>query len=123
GLVNGMVEWPAVVSNEPFLVVRGDSGALYYVGIAGARREGAVAAGSRVSVLGLEGPNPHEITAVARGCGPSAEAGPPLVLGPPPPTGGPGAPPPRSRPRPAPGKGPGPRHWDVCDARRAPAGG
>lgn len=105
-LVNGMVEWPAVVSNEPFLVVRGDSGALYYVGIAGARREGAVAAGSRVSVLGLEGPNPHEITAVAMGCGPSAEAALAQLLGSRPATIGPATPTPAPAAAPAPGTAP-----------------
>jgi len=73
-LVNGVLEWPAIVTNEAFLIVRGDDGVLYYVGIAAARREGAVTAGSRVSVLGLEGRSPHEITAVGVGSGPNAEA-------------------------------------------------
>jgi hypothetical protein len=73
-LVNGVVEWPAAVTNESFLIVRGDDGVLYYVGIAGARREGTVAAGGRVSILGLEGRSPHEITAVGIGSGSSAEA-------------------------------------------------
>jgi len=43
------------VTTESFLVVRGDDGAVYYVGIAAARRDGPLAAGARVSVLGLEG--------------------------------------------------------------------
>ena len=73
-LVNGVVEWPAVITNEPFVIVRGDDGVLYYVGIAAARREGAVTAGGRVSVLGLEGRSPHEITAIGVGSGPSADA-------------------------------------------------
>jgi hypothetical protein len=72
-LVNGVVEWPAAVTNESFVIVRGDDGILYYVGIAAARREGAVTAGGRVSVLGLEGRSPHEITAVGVGSGASAE--------------------------------------------------
>jgi hypothetical protein len=72
-LVNGVVEWPAVVTNETFVIVRGDDGVLYYVGIAAARREGAVTAGGRISVLGLEGRSPHEITAIGMGSGPSAE--------------------------------------------------
>jgi hypothetical protein len=67
-LINGVVEWPAAVTNESFVIVRGDDGVLYYVGIAAARREGAVTAGGRVSVLGLEGRSPHEITAVGVGC-------------------------------------------------------
>ena len=72
-LINGVVEWPAAVTNEPFVIVRGDDGVVYSVGIAAARREGAVTAGSRISVLGLEGRGPHEITAVGVGSGPSAE--------------------------------------------------
>ena len=50
-LVNGVLEWPRTVTNEPFLVVRGDDGVLYYVGIAAARRDGPLAGGARVSVL------------------------------------------------------------------------
>ena len=52
-LVNGVLEWPRTVTNEPFLVVRGDDGVLYYVGIAAARRDGPLAGGARVSVLGV----------------------------------------------------------------------
>jgi hypothetical protein len=73
-LVNGVLEWPGVVTNEPFVIVRGDDGVLYYVGIAASRREGAVTAGARVSVLGIEGRSANEITAVGIGSGPSAEA-------------------------------------------------
>ena len=73
-LVNGVLEWPAAVTNEPFVVVRGDDGVLYYVGIAAARREAGVTAGSRISVLGLEGRSPHELTAVGVGSGATAEA-------------------------------------------------
>src|SRR5262245_49722653 len=73
-LVNGVLEWPAVVTNEQFLIVRGDDGVLYYVGIAAARREGGVTAGSRISVIGLEGRNPHEVTAIGVGSGSTAEA-------------------------------------------------
>src|SRR5260370_11807706 len=62
-LVNGVLEWPRTVTNEPFLVVRGDDGVLYYVGIAAARRDGPLAGGARVSVLGLEGPAAHQATA------------------------------------------------------------
>jgi len=40
-LVNGVLEWPRAVTNESFLVVRGDDGAVYYVGIAAARRDGS----------------------------------------------------------------------------------
>jgi hypothetical protein len=57
-LLNGVLEWPSVVANEPFVIVRGDDGVLYDVGVTAARREGAVTAGARVSVLGIEGA-PH----------------------------------------------------------------
>jgi hypothetical protein len=57
------------VTVEPFVVVRADDGALYYAGIATARREGALIAGARVLLLGR---TPHEITAL--GVGASAEA-------------------------------------------------
>jgi len=118
-LVNGVVEWPAVVSNEPFLIVRGDNGALYYVGIAGARREDAVAAGSRVSVLGLEGRNPHEITAVAMGCGPSAEAALAQLLESRPATIGPATPAPAPAAAPAPV--PAPAHDTGTSVTSSPA--
>jgi len=80
-LINGVVEWPAAVTNEPFVIVRGDDGVVYSVGIAAARREGAITAGGRISVLGLEGRGPHEITAVGVGSGPSAEAAFALLQG------------------------------------------
>lgn len=73
-LVNGVLEWPAVVTNESFVIVRGDDGVLYYVGIAAARREGGVTAGNRIAVLGLEGRSPHEVTAIGVGTGSTAEA-------------------------------------------------
>jgi hypothetical protein len=73
-LVSGVVEWPAVLTNEPFVIVRGNDGVLYYVGVAATRRDGTVTAGSRVSVLGLEARNGHEINAVGIGSGPTAEA-------------------------------------------------
>ena len=73
-LVNGVLEWPRVVTNEPFVLVRGDDGHVYYVAIAGARRDASLAAGGRVSVLGLEGRTPHELTAFGVGVGDSVES-------------------------------------------------
>jgi hypothetical protein len=73
-LLNGVLEWPAVVTNEPFVIVRGDDGVLYYVGIAAARRNGGVTAGNHIAVLGLEGRSPHEVTAIGVGTGSTAEA-------------------------------------------------
>jgi hypothetical protein len=73
-LVNGVLEWPRALTNEPFVVVRGDDGALYYVTITAARRDAALAGGARVAVLGLEGRTSHEITALGVGVGDSAES-------------------------------------------------
>ena len=72
-LVSGTVEWPAVLTNEPFVIVRGNDGAVYYVALTATRREGTVTAGTHISVLGLEGRHRHEITAVGIGTGPTAE--------------------------------------------------
>jgi hypothetical protein len=72
-LVNGMLEWPAVVTSEAFVIVRGDDGGAYYVAVPGTRRE-AVKAGTRVVVIGIEGRTPHEITAVGFGSGPTTDA-------------------------------------------------
>src|SRR5688572_18886404 len=73
-LVNGVLEWPRAVTNETFVLVRGEDGVLYHIGVAAARREAAVVAGARVSVLGIEGRSPHEITAFALASGPTADA-------------------------------------------------
>jgi hypothetical protein len=73
-LVSGVLEWPVVATSTPFVIIRGDNGVLYYVNVAVARRAGAVKAGARVSVLGIEGPNAHEIRAVDMGSGPTADA-------------------------------------------------
>jgi len=73
-LVSGVLEWPVVATSTPFVIIRGDNGVLYYVSVAAARRAGAVKAGARVSVLGIEGLNAHEIRAVDMGSGPTADA-------------------------------------------------
>jgi hypothetical protein len=73
-LVSGVLEWPVVATSTPFVIIRGDNGVLYYVSVAAARRAGVVKAGARVSVLGIEGPNAHEIRAVDMGSGPTADA-------------------------------------------------
>src|SRR5260370_18940172 len=80
-LVNGVLEWPRTVTNEPFLVVRGDDGVLYYVGIAAARRDGPLAGGARVAVLGLEGRAANEITALGVGAGETTETAPAHLQG------------------------------------------
>src|SRR5207237_10672855 len=73
-LVNGILEWPRAVSNEPFIVVRGDDGVLYYVAVGAARHDASLTAGGRVAVLGLEGRSAHEINALGIGAGESVEA-------------------------------------------------
>jgi hypothetical protein len=72
--VSGVLEWPRAVMNEPFLVVRGDDGGLYYVAITTARRDATLVAGARVAVLGLEGRTAHEINALGVGAGDSIES-------------------------------------------------
>jgi hypothetical protein len=73
-LVSGILEWPLAVTNEPFVVVRGDDGVLYYVTITSARRDATLAAGARLAVLGFEGRAPHEINALGVGAGDSIES-------------------------------------------------
>jgi hypothetical protein len=70
-VVQGTLEWPASLSTEPFVVVRGEDGRLYYADISSAQRRatGALAAGSRMSIFGVEGNRPHELAAVAFGAG------------------------------------------------------
>lgn len=70
-IVKGTLEWPATLSTEPIAVVRGDDGALYYVEASTAERLGAPITG-RVSVVGIEGTKPQELSAVIIGAGDSA---------------------------------------------------
>jgi hypothetical protein len=68
--LRGTLEWPASLSAEPFVVVRGDDGRLYYADVSRAQRIGAIT--GQISVVGVEGTQPHEIAAVAVGAGDSA---------------------------------------------------
>jgi hypothetical protein len=70
-LLKGTLEWPATLANEPIAVVRGDDGALYYVEASSAERLAAPITG-RVSVVGIEGMKPQELSAVIIGSGDSA---------------------------------------------------
>src|SRR5262249_25000407 len=72
--VPGILAWPALRANEPFLVVRADKGRFYYTDVTAAERRGTAAlrAGNRVAVVGTEGARPHELTATA--LGPDADA-------------------------------------------------
>jgi hypothetical protein len=78
--VRGNLEWPAVLSAEPFIVVRGDDGRLYYADVARARRATPATIAGAISLVGIEGNQPHEIGAVVVGAGDSA-----LAFAPPPP--------------------------------------
>jgi hypothetical protein len=71
--LRGTLEWPASVGSEPFAVVRGDDGRLYYADLTRAQRIGSPLSG-RISVVGVEGTQPHEMSAVAVGTGDSALA-------------------------------------------------
>jgi len=100
------LEWPPTLSGgESFVVLRGDDGRTYYVDVISAQRhvQGALSAGTRVALLGLEGTKPHEIIAVALGSGDAAA----LALAvsqatAPPPAPGPAVPPALPPPPPAP---------------------
>jgi hypothetical protein len=63
-MIQGTLEWPLSVDKEPFVVVRGADGALYYTHIGTAQRRGSPSAGGQVTVLGVEGSHPHEIVAM-----------------------------------------------------------
>jgi hypothetical protein len=76
-IVQGILEWPATVTTEPFVVIRGDEGETYYADLAKAQRRtpGTLTAGSRVSLLGIEGSRPYELTAMVIGAGDAASLG------------------------------------------------
>ena len=76
-VVQGTLEWPARIGNEPFVVVRGEDGRLYYTDITAAQRRTAdpMTSGSRMAVLGVEGARPYEIAAIAIGAGDAAALG------------------------------------------------
>ena len=70
--VRGALEWPASLSAEPFVVVRGDDGRMYYADVSSAQRMNAGAISGRISLVGVEGNQPHEVHAVVIGAGDSA---------------------------------------------------
>src|SRR5437016_956520 len=73
-LVQGVLEWPAKLTVEPFVVIRADDGRWYYAEVKAAKRfeSGPLSAGGRVTVLGTEAARPHEIAAIAFGSGDAA---------------------------------------------------
>jgi hypothetical protein len=70
-ILKGTLEWPATLATESIAVIRGDDGTLYYVEATTAERLGAPITG-RVSVVGIEGMKPQELSAVIIGSGDSA---------------------------------------------------
>lgn len=76
-IVQGTQEWPATVTTESFVVIRGDEGRTYYADLATAQRRtpGPLTAGSRVSLLGIEGSRPYELTTMVIGTGDAASLG------------------------------------------------
>jgi len=76
-VLQGTLEWPATVTSEPFVVMRGDDGKLYYADISVAQRRtpDPLRAGSRMAVLGVEGSRPYEIAAIAIGAGDATSLG------------------------------------------------
>ena len=76
-IVQGTLEWPAAVITEPFVVIRSNEGRMYYADLATAQRRtpGTLTAGSRVSLLGIEGSRPYELTAMLIGTGDAASLG------------------------------------------------
>ena len=76
-VLQGTLEWPPTLSAEPFVVLRGEDSRLYYVDVGGAQRRvsGALTAGTRMAVLGVEGARPYEMAAIAFGPGDAASLG------------------------------------------------
>jgi hypothetical protein len=76
-VVEGVLEWPSSLSAEPFVVIRGNDGRLYYTDISAAQRRipGPLTSGTRIAVLGVEGVRPHEVAAMAFGAGDASALG------------------------------------------------
>ena len=132
--LRGTLEWPATLSAEPFIVVRGEDGRLYYADVSRARRMTGGAITGAVSLVAVEGNQPHELSAVVVGAGDSALsfATPPVptpppaegtpapsslprqAATPPPPAVGPSTPPPVAAPDPiVPGPATGEDIWRI----------
>ena len=94
-VLRGNLEWPPSLSAEPFIVMRADDGGVYYADVSGARRMSAAAITGAISIVGIEGNQPHEVAAVVVGAGDSALT----FVTPPVPTQPNAAPPPASLPR------------------------
>src|SRR5213076_1647503 len=60
-LIQGVLEWPAKLTAEPFVVIRTDDGRWYYTEIKNAKRleSGPLTSGGRVAILGTEAAKPR----------------------------------------------------------------
>jgi hypothetical protein len=77
-VVQGTLEWPsAAPADVPFIVVRSDDGRAYCADLTAAQRRmpDPLTVGSRVSLLGIEGARPHELTAMVIGAGDASSLG------------------------------------------------
>lgn len=73
-VLRGSLEWPATLSAEPFIIVRSDDGRVYYADVSTAKRMSPGAIAGPISLVGVEGNQPHELAAVVVGAGDSAFA-------------------------------------------------
>jgi hypothetical protein len=70
--MRGSLEYPPSLSSDPVAVIRGDDGRSYYIDVSTAQRIGTAPISGRVSVVGVEGMRPYEISAVAISAGDDA---------------------------------------------------
>lgn len=77
--LQGVLEWPANLGNERFLVMRADDGGQYVIDLAETQRLSPVSvrAGERMSVAGYEGARAWQIEAYALAPGNTLPASPP----------------------------------------------
>jgi hypothetical protein len=66
-VVQGTLVWPAALGDERFIVLKTGDGTMYYADVDSARSFAPepFRVGDRISLAGVEGKRPHEITAVA----------------------------------------------------------
>jgi hypothetical protein len=108
-VVQGVLAWSPGAPGAPFVVVRADDGRHYVADLTSAQRRGdPVNVGDRISLVGVEGARPWEVSTLVMGSGDSALAG--LA---PPPASPSAAPATRTPPLSAPAESPAtaPRPW------------
>jgi hypothetical protein len=118
-VVQGTLAWSPGADGTPFVVVRGDDGRHYVADLSTAQRRGErpIVVGDRVSVVGVEGARPWEVSTVVVGLGDAALAALPLPAAPATtPPGAPGAPAAPAPPRAAPADRPWQRIEGTVDS-------